>query len=405
MVEVFFVISGFALSYKVANLSRKPVSYADSHAILRNLASSIWKRYLRLVLPCAGTFILVTLFVGAGWFEAVPFEQRGGLRGLVEPRPPKMDSFFGQLEWGLKDFYKFAVPLTLFFDVGYAVYRWETDSHLWTIPQEFHQSLCLFLTIVGLSHIKRWLRMRVFLPCIVVIALYNMYWEYSLFIFGFLLAEVYVSILSTSENSTSSGVSDTASLPIYSKERRYSYASEILKKTGLVVLFILSLYLCSYPEVSPQPDSTTGFTFLEALTPPRYTEDTWHRFWLTLGAYLLVFSIMMLPKIHTILCSKLFQYLGRISFSLYLVHGTIVRSLGYALVHWGWRQMGVSALWENDSLPDNVKDLEARRIVMVFLGFVGIIPVTIWSADIFWRVVDMPSVRFVRWLESKLVRL
>ncbi|EPS42399.1 hypothetical protein H072_3601 [Dactylellina haptotyla CBS 200.50] len=394
MVMVFFIISGFALSYKSVTLMRKPVSYIDSHALLSNIASSIWKRYFRLILPCMGTYVLVTFFVVAGWFETVPHGEKGRLRGVVDPRPPMIGSLYGQIEWAVADFYKFAVPITIFYDWSH--FMWETDSHLWTIPAEFQRSLTLFVTIAGLSHLKHRLRMRVFLPCFVLVAMYSGFWEYGLFVFGFFLAEIHTSFLATRE--------EIAPLPLYSEAQRHNEASKILRTVALAIVFTSGLYFCSYPEVAPDPDSTTGFTYLTTLTPPRYSNQNECRFWMGIGAMLLCFSIVFLPKIQSILCWKLFQYLGRISFSLYLVHGTIIRSMGYAMVHWGWKQFGVSVLWQNDSVLDNVKDLENRRALIVIVGFIITIPVTVWIADIFWRVVDSPSVKFVKWLESKLVR-
>ena len=32
-----------------------------------------------------------------------------------------------------------------------------------------------------------------------------------------------------------------------------------------------------------------------------------------------------------------------------------------------------------------------------------IIPVTVWAADVFWRLFDTPTVKFARWVESKLI--
>lgn len=37
------------------------------------------------------------------------------------------------------------------------------------------------------------------------------------------------------------------------------------------------------------------------------------------------------------------------------------------------------------------------------VGWVVCLVVSLWAADVFWRLVDAPSVKFARWVESKLV--
>jgi hypothetical protein len=31
------------------------------------------------------------------------------------------------------------------------------------------------------------------------------------------------------------------------------------------------------------------------------------------------------------------------------------------------------------------------------------VPLVIWASDVWWRVVDVPSVRFARWVEERMV--
>jgi hypothetical protein len=39
-----------------------------------------------------------------------------------------------------------------------------------------------------------------------------------------------------------------------------------------------------------------------------------------------------------------------------------------------------------------------------FLGACFVVPTVIWWADVFWRAVDIPTVKFAKWFESKMVQ-
>lgn len=90
------------------------------------------------------------------------------------------------------------------------------------------------------------------------------------------------------------------------------------------------------------------------------------------------------------------QYLGRISFSLYLVHGLVLRTLSHRVVLGLWDV--VNKRWAEEEGRE-----EMRTGVVVGAFFVVVMPVTIWIGDLFWRGVEMRAVRFVKWVEKKMV--
>lgn len=51
------------------------------------------------------------------------------------------------------------------------------------------------------------------------------------------------------------------------------------------------------------------------------------RFWPTLGAQILTFTIVMSPHLRRVLSHRWFLWLGKISFPLYLLHGSFMRSV------------------------------------------------------------------------------
>jgi hypothetical protein len=48
------------------------------------------------------------------------------------------------------------------------------------------------------------------------------------------------------------------------------------------------------------------------------------------------------------------------------------------------------------------KETDAQFCFGLLIGYAICLPVSIWAADMFWRAVDVPSVKFSRWLEHQL---
>ncbi|KAK6541400.1 hypothetical protein TWF694_007212 [Orbilia ellipsospora] len=429
-VSTFFIISGFALSYKTVLILKQnstPIE-RQNHKLLSNIASSMFRRFPRLYIPCIGTFFLVGIFVGMGWFEVVPQGSAGELRGVVENRPIFQGNIFAQLRWAFWDYCHFVwYQLQAGNSIAKKYYRNESDMHLWTIPMEFRESMRLFVALIVLSRFRRWIRLTI-LSFSCVVALLYAHWGANLFLFGFLCAEIFTHM---------PGFKDPASvsdLPIASPSTfLYSPTNETgltdlsddedeapgmlciclnhLKTLGCLLLLLVGLFFGSFPHHPPHilvNAGTTGFEVMEALTPMLYEEI--FRFWTSIGSMMIFFALMFLPEVRGIFNTRIAQYLGKISFALYLVHGSVTRSLGYAFCHWGWAVLGVTSmkakmLKYNDPADRIMFDeVERNRALVVIAGFFVVTPVVIWLADIFWRVLDIPSVRFARWLENKLLR-
>ncbi|KAK6339814.1 hypothetical protein TWF718_009204 [Orbilia javanica] len=391
MVKIFFIISGFVLTVKAVKITRVPGSSFDGQGLISNLSTSVWKRYLRLYIPCAASFILCAFLISAGWMEAIPTSKRrpGWITGSIERRPPTLDNIFQQLAEAAKDFYIFAVERSLFniLDRPY-----NTDGHLWTIPVEFKSSIALFVFVTGVCTLKRWLRVYIIIPVFTISLLYYGGWGLALFFFGYFLAEL------------------NSDIPTDPKER--SSRRSLFKTSLHSTMVIVSLYLLSYPRKIPDPEYTTGYRFLAPLTPPRYPlphdkrADHTHEFWQTVGAMMLVWALLYLPRVqNVVLCNKVSQYFGKISFAIYIMHGHTQKSIGHWAVVNGLKFVG---LWHyNAQKKAWILDKEHNQlygtVVMVAFLFITF-PITVCWADVFWRVADAPSVRFLRWLEGKIRR-
>ena len=106
-------------------------------------------------------------------------------------------------------------------------------------------------------------------------------------------------------------------------------------------------------------------------------------FWNTLGAFFLVAGVVGSRRAGLLLANRIFVYLGRISFALYLLHWPIICSLSFYSVKQG--------------LDHGLSYASA-----VALSLVLTITVSILLADLFCRRVDLPSIRFAARVEAAL---
>ncbi|KAK6513734.1 hypothetical protein TWF506_008172 [Arthrobotrys conoides] len=389
MVKIFFIISGFVLTVKAVKLTRV-VGAIDGHGLMNNLSSSVWKRYLRLYIPCAAGFVLCALMISAGMMEVIPAGTKPNwISGNLERRPPTKNNIFQQLWFAVKDFYIFAFDLTLF---NIRDRKYATDGHLWTIPVEFKSSIQLFIFVAGTCTLKRWIRVYIIIPITTIVLLYYGGWGLSLFIFGYFLAEL------------------NSDIPTNVKERQFG--TSIFKTTLHTTMAIAGLFLLSYPRKFPSSEYTTGFQFLVPLTPATYPRaggkrsDSTHEFWQTIGSMLLVWALLYLPRIQKlVLCNKVSQYFGKISFAIYIMHAQTQHSIGYWVVVNGLKFVGLWRYNVQKKVWDFVSGHNELYAAVVLGGFIFItFPTTVCWADVFWRGVDLQSVRFLRWLEPKIKR-
>ncbi|KAJ6786714.1 hypothetical protein PWT90_08286 [Aphanocladium album] len=352
MVHIFFIISGFALSYKPIRLIRGR-QYRELHEAL---SSSVFRRGFRLFLPTVGStfFIMVTSYVGI---------TGGGLPTLAET---------------IWDWFKVLGTITdsWSWDVlWYPAY----DVHLWTIGIEFSHSMLLFVTIVGTSRMRTPLRLSFLLVFIYYCMRYG-HWGPAEFIAGMVLAEY--TLIQSERN----GMVDGPLLP----QSKNTSAKRIAFVFFLLLNLAFALFVAGWPngDVSVQP----GLSTIYSLTPEPFWSTGGNVLifpWYALGAVQIVVAVHQLQALQSIWVTPIAQYLGDISFSLYLMHGPMQGILEHRFLPFVWYLVDgteKAGMWQTT--------------IAWFIGFVLLAPFTIWISDIFWRVVDMPSVRFAHWVEG-----
>jgi peptidoglycan/LPS O-acetylase OafA/YrhL len=117
-----------------------------------------------------------------------------------------------------------------------------------------------------------------------------------------------------------------------------------------------------------------------------------YRFWECIGAVQLVWCMFRLSWLQAPFTSRLSMYLGDISYALYIVHIHWIISFGKPVHRF------VNSIY-------NVDSMQAGQMTLFFANFIEISVigfVVFWEADLFWRFIDLPSVTFAKWIESKL---
>ncbi|KAK1711988.1 acyltransferase family-domain-containing protein [Colletotrichum lupini] len=391
----FFVISGYALSYKPMKLIRQKKSAEFAIAS----ASSAFRRYIRLFLP---TMITSLAVAGLAYFKLFELEPISG-PSVTMFRPPALDNVWDQVVGWWGHFSILSDPMAKNLDRGRG---FPYQPQLWTIPVEFDGSLIVFLAHVAFYRVRPSVRI-LFLVCLLIYTIHSGYWQFFLFLSGLLLAALRFYGDDENADYESNGyVWETLphlSSPSYWRREglrgfnapisliKSSKTYGISKKTLQLASFIGALWLLSFPEGSGSVAQTPGFRNLSWLTPAKYGEGD--GFWIPIAAVWLVSTIDQSPFIQQLFTGRVIQYLGRISFAIYLVHNCLIWLWGYHCVRF------FSAI-TGTLLEAN---LSTDWGLVVFLSTCLYLPGVVCVADFVQRHVDVNAVKFAAWFEGRLI--
>ncbi|KAK1247786.1 hypothetical protein MKX07_000674 [Trichoderma sp. CBMAI-0711] len=365
---VFFIISGYALSYRPLKLIRSG-AWSD---FANTMSSLVFRRGIRLYLPTAvSTFMIICLLrIGAYEWTRDFANDRKYMKNIVEPHPARMEHAFAQYKDWMVHMFRFI-----------QVFSWDKfggstsyDVHLWTIPVEFRCSLYLFLTIIGTARLRttvRWLTVAF----VMAITYRNSRWELLLFFCGMLIAE--------NDHIRGAHVpTSNSALPIEEKSRP---AKNKLWPIFWALFSILGLYLMCQPD--GRGEITPGWIWLSSQIPKWWKEER-YRYWQSTGAVIFIVAVSHSPRWQRFFNLPVVQYFGKISYAIYLMHGPAMHVVGYHFEKWAYGITGVEGYWYNAGFV---------------LGACFCIPTVVWWADVFWRAIDIPTVKFAKWFESKVV--
>ncbi|KAK5657819.1 hypothetical protein OQA88_2892 [Cercophora sp. LCS_1] len=366
-VASFYVISGYVLTVKPLQLLQdgEHIKLGD------NLASAFFRRWFRLYIPLiVTTFIFVTSWHIFGIFSIAC--------------PPK--ATIGEEWW---NWYVEFKNFSFLFKEGPI---WVTyNTHLWSIPLEMRGSILVFIASLALSRATTKAR----LLCEVFLVFYFLY-----VVDGFYCALFMTGMLQ-------------CDLDLLAR-RPDAYFPKFLRRLEPYKTFIYYHFFAFSMWWAGVPSATTniedvrnnpGWYWLSYLKPQAVFDPKW--FYLFWASNMLVAAIPRISWLKRFFESRFCQFLGRISFALYLVHGPILSTLGDRIYHAvGYvRTVGdhLDKLqwWANLFPLPNTGPLGLE--IRFLLPHLILLPFTFWVADVVTRMVDEPAVKFAAWLYKRTI--
>jgi peptidoglycan/LPS O-acetylase OafA/YrhL len=321
---IFFVLSGYVLTQKFFKIRDKSI-----------IISSVVRRYVRLFIPVLASIVLSFLLLSTGLFhyyiEAVMISAGSSSTNYWTNYwtfSPSIIDALKQAMWGS------------FFVGGEISY----NPVLWTMKIEFYGSMLVFaIAFLFGSQRSRW---TIYFAA--AMFFFNTY--YLAFIIGMVFADTFNSRMSPFKTSNNMILS---------------------------IILILGLFLGSYPVYNVTHDSLYGFLNNGFFQTPKITYHI-------SGAGMIMYVLMNSRLLQNIFSYPVSVFLGKISYSLYLVHFLVISSFTSALF-----------LFLYPVLP-----YSAAALTSCFCSLVLIIPLSY----LFYRYVDTAGVEFSKIFYNQLVK-
>ncbi len=340
-VAVFFILLGYVNSLKCITQSRA----GEVDAALSTLASSSFRRTGRLVFPAATVTVLAWFACQLGAFKLALACEAYWLRTTAPEQ---------SLSWisAVVDLCRELLYTWFYFENKY-------DQPQWALQWLFEGSILVFAVL--LATVRTTPKFR-FLTLTV---LYSFYWARGDFllgtniIVGIMLAELTMWQLPPLEN-------------------------PMVKCVPFLGAF-LGLFLMSYPHDYHgfASWSETLFNLGLQIFP---VAVHWDRSWPSIGAQILCLSICLSPQLRQALSHRYLLWLGSVSYSLYLLHGPLMRSvltwMVYGPMTMQWTYMaGEDPGWGDHEYIPTPRALALVVILPIFWTFLLFV-VQLWSLKV-----------------------
>lgn len=196
---------------------------------------------------------------------------------------------------------------------------------------------------------------------------YHLHWELVLFFCGMLIAELDLMRGAHEQSpAPTSPSSPILGIPISDEKKQVTSGPTVGQKVQTIYwsLFCLGgLYLMSQPDAIAH--ATPGWMYLETLIPQWWNYER-YRYWQSVGAVLFVYGVGHSAGWQRFFDSAVVQYLGKISYAIYLMHGPVMHTAGYMIEEWAYGITGVEGCWFNAGF---------------LLGFCVAVPTVVWAAE------------------------
>lgn len=286
-VALFFLITGYVNSIGPIGKSRS----GNTEAAFTGIARSALARSGRLVLPT----LIATLF---SWFLA---------NTNAYHMTKHVDSTWIRQGWHRQEPTVWAALKSLFrAEVETWTNGWdEYDGTQWTLRLFLEGSMMVYMTMLATILVTPRARKLVF----VLLYLYS--WA--------------------SGQGLSSGALKGMNIVVgmFVAELHNQYkdsATSVLPAPFPALLILIGMFMSSYPQDAPEHAawSHTMARFMHKLVPK---DADVRRYWDSLGASSVLLGIFFSRNARRVLTSSVFNFLGRVSFPVYLLHNTLIKSV------------------------------------------------------------------------------
>jgi len=245
---------------------------------------------------------------------------------------------------------------------------WMTDGNTyipqaWTLSYEMMGSILLYVVLFGFHGLKQQCRVLFTAALCMAFAVAstfygNMLIYYHDFLVGLLIA---MFIVWKGEN-----------------DERFEKFNSINYRFIGFFLFLLGLFLGSYP-LYILGNNSGYWKGMKAIS-----DDTqlFEKFWYTIGSSALIFGIVLCDWLQRFFSFRLFSFIGKISYPLYLIHLQLMASAGAAIF---------KALRDRAHLSH-----DASACIMLLLYTIMLVPLSWLGVPL----LDTPSITIGRWFEN-----
>jgi peptidoglycan/LPS O-acetylase OafA/YrhL len=365
-VAIFFVLLGFVNALKPIKQARS----GDSDSALFGLSTAAFRRSFRLVLPASVATLISWTLCQTGAYELA---RNSDAYWLYTNTPVRSESWCGAIHgliqglmaaWRLGDGNPYDQPqwaliyLLMGSIMGYFVLL--ATVQLTSVWRSITITLCLF---------------------------WSWSWSYNLrdpfvgytVLGGILLAEFSVS-------------------PLPAKLAGFPLVSTVLSP----ILVLIGLVLMSFP--SSNPDSTAWSATLKyifATVFPPSVHFSFPRFIGSTGALILCFAILISPHLRRALSVKPLRWLGKLSFPIYLLHGTVMRTV-LAWVVFAGQPLEAFPLERPTEERDTIYRFAQPGTARIATGIVLMAAVTLGASHLWANNFEPAFGKITAWAESKM---
>jgi peptidoglycan/LPS O-acetylase OafA/YrhL len=413
--HIFFGVSGYLITKKVLGAvdRRNTGRGGQPQDVFSVVSTGLFRKVFRLYLPVFAATLTTALYIYMGFYESyrpLLLDHEKLFPGeWYEPKPKQL-ALCAQLGVWAHEMFDLTNIVTE--NTVYPLH----DQHLWAVLAEMRGTLHLYGVLVAVSQCRPLFRLLA-MGVVSVMYFYWNHWEVWIFVLGAMVAQLDMVLTergqgkgqgqdqsqdshSGHDRRSESGFEPAPSLYLGRPMREFhqwkQYAVPTTRdwrfRRGVRYAgFLIAFYLLSYP-IDGTREHAPGYVLLNKLIPRFMVRKD--KFYPNIGTALLLLLLARADertsRWRRLLTSGYAQYLGQISFALFLVQGLVMHSIGFMLPHKIAWTFGAELYVLSDT----------QWALGLSLGWLLTLVMALWAADVWHREVEGRCVALMGTIES-----